>query len=175
MAFFKEELKSVKAFIFDVDGVIATQEMSLSPEGELVRTSCAKDGYAIMYAIKKNYIVAIISGGGTPSIRERLMKLGIKEIHLKVENKVEAFNEIVAKYNLKPEEILYMGDDIPDYNVMRMVGVPVCPSDACEEIKEISKYVSDVRGGHGCVRDVMSQVMRARGDWMDTKCYVKSM
>lgn len=175
MAFFKEELKKIKAFIFDVDGVLSRHEMALTAEGELIRTSCAKDGYAIMYCIKKGYIVAVISGGGAPGIRERLEKLGIKDIYLKIPNKVEALHEVMQKYSLQPEEIMYMGDDIPDYNVMNMIGLPVCPADACEEIKSISRYISDTDGGMGCVRDVVSQVLKARGDWMDTKCYVRSM
>lgn len=175
MAFFKDDLKKVRAFVFDVDGVLSHHDMNLSPEGELIRTSCAKDGYAIMYSVKKGYIVAVISGGGAPGIRERLEKLGIKDIYLKVPNKVEALDEIIRKYELQKDEILYMGDDIPDYNVMTMVGVPVCPLDACEEIKSISRYISDTEGGNGCVRDVISQVLKARGDWMDTRCYVRSM
>ncbi len=173
--FFKEELKQIKTFIFDVDGVLSAQSMNLTPEGELVRTSCAKDGYAIMYAIRKGYRVVIISGGGAPGMAERFRKLGIQDIYLKIENKVKALQEVIAKYNLEKEEIMYMGDDIPDYNVMRMVGLPVCPSDACDEIKSISKYISDTAGGDGCARDVISQVLKARGDWMDTACYVKSM
>ncbi|GHV61540.1 3-deoxy-D-manno-octulosonate 8-phosphate phosphatase [Bacteroidia bacterium] len=173
--FFKEELKKISTFVFDIDGVLSRHEMNLTPEGELVRTSCAKDGYAIMYCIKKGYKVAIISGGGAPGVVERFEKLGIQDIFLKVENKVTALNKLIQKYSLKNEEIMYMGDDIPDYNVMTMVGTPVCPLDACEEIKAISKYISDIEGGLGCVRDVISQVLKARGDWMDTGCYVKSM
>ncbi len=175
MMFFKEELKKIKAFIFDVDGVLSHQDMNLSPEGELIRTSCTKDGYAIMYSIKKGYIIAVISGGGAPGVQERFTRLGIKEIYLRIENKVDALKDIMQKYNLQPEEIMYMGDDIPDYNVMKMVGLPVCPIDACEEIKIISKYISDIEGGKGCVRDVISQVLKAKGDWMDTTCYVKSI
>ncbi|MDR1757172.1 MAG: HAD hydrolase family protein [Culturomica sp.] len=173
--FFKEELKQVKTFVFDVDGVLSAHSMSLTPEGELIRTSCAKDGYAIMYAIRKGYRVVIISGGGAPGMAERFRKLGIRDIYLKIENKIEALLEVIEKYSLEKEEIMYMGDDIPDYNVMQMVGLPVCPSDACEEIKSISKYISDTAGGDGCARDVISQVLKARGDWMDTTCYVKSM
>ena len=139
MAFFKEELKKIRAFVFDVDGVLSRQEVSLSPEGELIRTSCAKDGYALMYSGKKGYILAIISGGGSPGLEERFKKLGIKDIYLRIENKVKALEELISKYGLKPEEIMYMGDDIPDYNVMTRVGLPVCPADACEEIKAISK------------------------------------
>lgn len=175
MAFFKEELKKIRAFVLDVDGVLSRQEVALSEEGELIRTSCAKDGYAIMYSGRKGYIIAIISGGGSPGLQARFEKLGIKDIYLKVANKVEALQEIMEKYALEKEEIMYMGDDIPDYNVMEMVGLPVCPADACEEIKAISRYISDLDGGTGCVRDVISQVLKARGDWMDTKCYVKSM
>ena len=175
MGFFKDELKKIRAFVFDVDGVLSRHEMNLTPEGELIRTSCAKDGYAIMYSVRKGYVVAVISGGGAPGIRERLEKLGIKDIYLKIPNKVEALEEIMQKYNLKAEEIMYMGDDIPDYNVMTKVGLPVCPLDACEEIKSISRYISDTKGGMGCVRDVMSQVLKAKGDWMDTTCYVRSM
>lgn len=175
MIFFKEELKKIRAFVFDVDGVLSHHDMSLSPEGELIRTSCAKDGYALMYSGRKGYIIAIISGGGAPGLRERLEKLGIKDIYLKIANKVEALEDFMNKYGLQREEIMYMGDDIPDYRPMTMVGLPVCPADACEEIKSISRYISDVNGGMGCVRDVISQVLKAKGDWMDTTCYVRSM
>lgn len=177
MGFFKDELKLIKAFVFDVDGVLSRQSQNLTSDGELIRTSCTKDGYAIMYSIRKGYIVAVISGGGAPGVRERLEKLGVKaeDIFLKVANKVEALHEIMQRYELQAEEVMYMGDDIPDYRVMTMVGVPVCPLDACEEIKSIARYISDVKGGEGCVRDVMAQVLKARGDWMDTSCYVRSI
>lgn len=177
MGFFKDDLRNIRAFIFDVDGVLSRQSQNLTPEGELIRTSCTKDGYAIMYAIRKGYTIAIISGGGAPGVRERFEKLGLKpeDIYLKVPNKIEALEEIMQRYALSAEEIMYMGDDIPDYNVMTRVGIPVCPLDACEEIKSVARYISDLPGGEGCVRDVMSQVLKARGDWMDTHCYVKSM
>jgi len=175
MQLFKEDLKNVKAFVFDVDGVFSRHEMSISPEGDLIRTSCTKDGYAMMYCTKKGYPVGIISGGMAPGVRERFQKLGIKDIYLGIANKMEALNEFKEKYNLQLEHIMYMGDDIPDYNVMRAVGMPVCPADACEEIKAISRYISDTPGGLGCVRDVVSQVLKAKGEWMDTHCYVKCM
>jgi 3-deoxy-D-manno-octulosonate 8-phosphate phosphatase (KDO 8-P phosphatase) len=175
MAFFKEELKKIKAFVFDVDGVLSLQAMPLDDDGELIRTSCTKDGYSIMYAGKKGYKFAIISGGGTIGVQKRYERLGIKDIHLKIGNKVEALKEFMAKYEIDANEILYMGDDIPDYEVMRIVGLPVCPNDAVEEIKSISAYVSEYNGGEGCVRDVIEQVLKARGDWMDTSCFVKSM
>ena len=160
MRLFKEELKKVEAFAFDVDGVFSRHEMNITPEGDLIRTSCTKDGYA---------------GGQAPGVRERFEKLGVKDVYLGVANKVEALNEFLQKYNLNPENVMYMGDDIPDYNVMKIVGMPVCPSDACEEIKAISRYISDTPGGLGCVRDVVAQVLKAKGEWMDTQCYVKCM
>ena len=177
MKFFKDELKKIRAFVFDVDGVLSHQSQNLTPDGELIRTSCTKDGYAIMYAIRKGYIIAVISGGGAPGARERLEKLGVRleDIYLKVANKTEALAEIEQRYSLDKEAIMYMGDDIPDYKVMTQVGLPVCPLDACEEIKSVARYISDITGGDGCVRDVISQVLKAKGDWMDTNCYVKSM
>lgn len=177
MGFFKDDLKKIRAFIFDVDGVLSHQSQNLTSDGELIRTSCTKDGYAIMYSIRKGYIVAIISGGGAPGVRERLEKLGVKaeDIYLKIPNKMDALHEIMQRYDLQAEEIMYMGDDIPDYNVMTQVGLPVCPLDACEEIKSVARYISDVKGGDGCVRDVVAQVLKAREDWMDTTCYVRSM
>lgn len=167
----------IRAFVLDVDGVLSRQTQNLTPEGELIRTSCTKDGYALMYCIRKGYIVAVISGGGGPGIRERLQKLGLKpeDIYLKAADKTQALLEICRRYGLHPDEMMYMGDDIPDYRVMERVGMPVCPLDACEEIKSIARYVSDVKGGEGCVRDVVAQVLKARGDWMDTACQVKSM
>ena len=175
MKLFKEELKKVEAFVFDVDGVFSSHVMNISPAGDLIRTSCTKDGYALMYCVKKGYPVCIISGGYAPGVKERFNKLGVTEVHLGVANKVEVLDDFLARYQLSAEQVMYMGDDIPDYNVMRKVGMPVCPADACEEIKSISRYISDMAGGLGCVRDVVAQVLKARGDWMDTDCLVKCM
>jgi len=175
MAFFKEELNNVKAFIFDIDGVLSKHAMEISEDGELKRTSCAKDGYALMYSCKKGYPVGIISGGGGPGIRERLEKLGVKDIYLRVSNKLEALAEFLKKHNLEAKDVMYMGDDIPDYELMKVIGLPVCPKDAVHEIKNISAYISDTKGGDGCVRDVIEQVLKAQGKWMDTKCHVRSM
>lgn len=175
MAFFKEELNGVKAFIFDIDGVLSKHAMEISEDGNLKRTSCAKDGYALMYAVKKGYPVGIISGGKGPGITERLNKLGVKDIYLSISNKLEALEDFLTKNNLKASEVMYMGDDIPDYELMKVIGVPVCPKDAVHEIKSISSYISDVKGGDGCARDVIEQVMKAQDMWMDTACHVKSM
>jgi 3-deoxy-D-manno-octulosonate 8-phosphate phosphatase (KDO 8-P phosphatase) len=165
MAFFKEELAKIKGFVFDVDGVISHNVISLSPQGEPVRTSNMKDGYAIMFALRSGYPIGIITGGRTQDTRGRLEKLGISHIYMGTLDKVPCLQDFMAKSGLTSEEILYMGDDIPDYNVMRMVGLPVCPNDAVPEIREISAYISHRDGGEGCVRDVIEQVLRAQGKW----------
>ena len=166
MKFFKDELKKIRAFVFDVDGVLSHQSQNLTPDGELIRTSCTKDGYAIMYAIRKGYIIAVISG-----VRERLEKLGVRpeDIYLKVANKTEALAEIEQRYSLDKEAIMYMGDDIPDYEVMQIAGLPACPADAAPEIKQIARYISPFGGGQGCGRDIIEQILRAQGKWMSDK------
>ena len=171
MKFFKDELKKIRAFVFDVDGVLSHQSQNLTPDGELIRTSCTKDGYAIMYAIRKGYIIAVISGGGAPGVRERLEKLGVRpeDIYLKVANKTEALAEIEQRYSLDKEAIMYMGDDIPDYEVMQIAGLPACPADAAPEIKQIARYISPFSGGQGCGRDIIEQILRAQGKWMSDK------
>jgi 3-deoxy-D-manno-octulosonate 8-phosphate phosphatase (KDO 8-P phosphatase) len=167
MSNFKEDLTKVKALVFDVDGVFASSKVLLHPSGDLMRTMNIKDGYAVFYAIRKEYIICIISGGTSESVRTRFHKLGVTDIYLGSHNKVNDFKEFINKYNLEPENVLYMGDDLPDYEVMQMVGVPTCPTDAVEEIKAISSYISDKAGGEGCVRDVIEQVLRLQGKWMD--------
>lgn len=171
---YKDELKQISVFAFDVDGVFSRPEMNITVRGELTRTANARDGYAVMYCIRKGYKVCVISGGSSPGTRERFERLGVEDVYLDVENKVIALNDFIARKDVKLEHVMYMGDDIPDYNVMKMVGLPACPSDACEEIKAISRYVSDAPGGMGCARDIIAQVLRARGDWMDTTCHVKA-
>jgi len=166
MAFFKEELSKIKGFVFDVDGVISHNVLSLSPEGDPVRTANMKDGYALMYALRAGYPVGIITGGKTQDTQGRLERLGITHVYMGTLDKVPCLHDFLQKTNLKAEEILYMGDDIPDYNVMALVGLPVCPNDAAEEIKEISAYISHRNGGEGCVRDVIEQVLRAQGKWI---------
>jgi len=171
MSNFKENLTKVKAFVFDVDGVFASSKVILHPSGDLMRTMNIKDGYAVYYAIRKKYHICIISGGTSESVRLRFQKLGVTDVYLGSSNKLEDFRDFLFKYDLKPENILYMGDDLPDYEVMKQVGVPTCPSDAVEEIKAISSYISDKAGGEGCVRDVMEQVLRLQGKWMDADAF----
>ncbi len=167
---FKEKLTQVKAFIFDVDGVFS-ENLYVSSSGEQWRSMNIKDGYAVQLAIKKGYPMGIITGGVCDGIRIRFEYLGVKDIFMGSSNKIDAFNEFIHKYNLKAENIMYMGDDLPDYEVMIQVGVPVCPYDAATEIKEISNYISIMKGGGGCVRDVIEQVLRAQGKWFNQDAF----
>ena len=167
MAFFKEELINVKAFIFDVDGVLSSDMSPLDSDGEPMRTANVKDGFAIRNAVTHGYPIAIISGGKNENIRKRYQKLGVKFIYLEAKDKNHCFVDFISKNKLIPTEILYMGDDLPDYNVMSQVGIATCPADAVTEIKSISKYISDRKGGEGCVRDVIEQVMRSQGKWIN--------
>jgi 3-deoxy-D-manno-octulosonate 8-phosphate phosphatase (KDO 8-P phosphatase) len=169
---FKEGLKHIKAFAFDVDGVLASPLVYLHPGGELMRSMNTKDGYALQYAVKRGYPIAIITGGTSKSVGERFRGLGITDIYLGSANKPDDFNDFLFKYDLKPHEVLYMGDDLPDYKVMQKVGVPCCPADAVEEIKSVSHYISPFKGGHGCARDVIEQVLRLHGRWMDGESFV---
>ena len=164
---FKQALTQVKAFSFDVDGVLSATCIPLATNGEPMRMINIKDGYALHLAVKKGYPIAIITGGKTEAIRVRFTDLGVQDIYLASHYKVTDFNDFLAKHNLKAEEVMYMGDDIPDYEVMKLAGLPVCPADAAPEIKAISCYVSDKNGGHGCGRDVIEQVLKAQGHWMN--------
>jgi 3-deoxy-D-manno-octulosonate 8-phosphate phosphatase (KDO 8-P phosphatase) len=169
---FKEGLKVVKAFAFDVDGVLSSPLVYLHPGGELMRSMNTKDGYALQYAVKRGYPIAIITGGKTESVATRFRGLGIIDIYMDSSSKPDALDDFMRKYDLQPGEILYMGDDLPDYEVMRQVGVPCCPRDAVEEIKSLAKYISPFNGGHGCARDVIEQVLRLHGRWMDGESFV---
>lgn len=171
MTNFKESLRNVKAFVFDVDGVFTDGTVYLDPGGEMVRSMNIKDGYAVQYCIKKGYPVGIISGGNSESVRERFRRLGITDIYLKSNNKMDDFKDFMFKYSLMAEQILYMGDDIPDHQIMSRVGVPTCPADAVQEIKMLSTYISDKNGGQGCVRDVVEQVMKLHGTWMSEEAF----
>lgn len=167
MAFFKEELTKVKAFVFDVDGVLSAATQVLNLDGETVRTSNLKDGFALIYAIKMGYLICVITGGKTIDVLKRCEKIGIKDVYAGSLKKLPCLYHFLEKNNIKADEVMYMGDDLPDYPVMKMVGVPVCPRDAAQEIKAISHYISDKNGGEGCVRDVLEQVMRAQGKWIN--------
>lgn len=160
------DLKKIKALVFDVDGVLSSGTISVDVNGELLRTTSVKDGYALHLAIKLGYHVAIITGAFEESILLRYKDVGIEDIFLGSSFKTEKMQQLLDKYGLSKDEVLYMGDDIPDYEVMKQVGLPCCPADAAPEIREICIYVSHLNGGKGCVRDVVEQVLKAQGKWM---------
>ncbi len=161
---FKETLHPVRCFVFDVDGVLTDNKVVVMPN-ELHRIMNIRDGFALKEAVDTGYLVVIISGGKSESVRSRLANLGIKDIYLGVKDKTVQLDEIKKMYGLKTNEILYMGDDIPDYYVMQQVGVPTCPNDAVHEIRELSIYISPFNGGEGCVRDVIEQTLKLHGKW----------
>ena len=148
-----------------MDGVLTDGTITLTTSGEMLRTMHTKDGFAMKTAIDANYNLCIISGGSNEGVRRRLKRLGITDIYLGAHNKVEQLDEYLDIYNIKPENVLYMGDDIPDFPVMKLVGLPCCPQDAVPEIKAISKYISHKKGGKGCVRDVIEQVLKVQNKW----------
>lgn len=162
---YKQLLPNINTLIFDVDGVLTNGLVTVMPDGQLIRNMNIKDGYALKTAIDKGYNICIISGGKNEGVRTRLANLGIKNIYLGAHNKIQQYKELVGKYNLKPENVLYMGDDVPDYPVMKLVGLACCPNDAAPEIQKISKYISNKKGGEGCVRDIIEQIMRVQGKW----------
>ncbi len=160
------DLSRIRAFVFDVDGVLSMNNISIGHDGQPQRTANIKDGYALQLAVKSGLKVAIITGGRSNAVRERYMGLGITDIFQGVSVKVDAYSEWLLREGLKEEEVLYMGDDIPDYEAMSRCGLPACPADAAPEIRDIARYISPVCGGMGCVRDVIEQVLRAQGLWM---------
>ena len=164
---YKIKLNHINTFIFDVDGVLTDGTVTLFGNGDQVRKMFTRDGYAMQYAVKKGYKIAIISGGSSKGVKQRFDCLGLTDVYLACRNKIEAFNDLVEKYDLNTENILYMGDDLPDWEVMQKVALPTCPHDAATEIKEIAEYVSPFIGGAGCVRDVIEQTLRVQGKWAD--------
>jgi 3-deoxy-D-manno-octulosonate 8-phosphate phosphatase (KDO 8-P phosphatase) len=165
MSNFKEDLMNIKAFAFDVDGVLSQTYVPMFPNGEPMRTANIKDGYALQLAIKKGYRIAIITGGKTEAIEARFKSLGITDIFMGTSDKLPVFNQWIEKHGLRADQVMYMGDDIPDLPVMRVAGLAVAPADAAQEVKAVSKYISDRKGGEGCVRDVVEQVLRVHNDW----------
>ena len=166
MTNYKAQLKKVKTFIFDYDGVLTEGTIIMTEQGEALRISNIKDGYALQLAVKMRYRIAIISGARSKSMEHRLKALQITDVFLGVGNKLETFHTYLRNNSIDPSEVLFMGDDIPDYQIMREVGMPTCPADAAEEIKKLARYISHVPGGKGCVRDVIEQVMKVQGKWM---------
>lgn len=172
MSNFKEKLNAIKAFVFDVDGVCTDGQVFLMPGTEFIRAVNIKDGFALQHCIKMGYPVAIISGGSSEEVSKRFRYLGITDIYLKSHNKWDDYEDFRFKYHLEHENILYMGDDMPDIPVMKRVGVATCPADAAMEVREISDFISDKGGGQGCVRDVVEQVLRLHGKWLTDEAFV---
>jgi 3-deoxy-D-manno-octulosonate 8-phosphate phosphatase (KDO 8-P phosphatase) len=162
---YKEIMNDITTFIFDVDGVLTDSSVHITPTGEMLRIMNIRDGFAMKAALESGYNVCIISGGSNEGVRIRLRNLGITDIYLASPDKVATFKEYTELYNIKPEQVLYMGDDIPDYHVMQLVGLPTCPQDSSPEIKAIAQYISHKNGGKGAVREVIEQVMKVQGKW----------
>lgn len=160
------EFRNIKAFVLDVDGVLTDGGVLLLDDGQMARRMNIKDGYALQLAIKKGYRVLVVSGGSSDAVMLRLQKLGINEIFMRVLDKKALLTEYVVKNGLEWEQVLYMGDDIPDIPPMSIVGLPCCPADAVAEIKSISHYISHVNGGYGCVRDVIEKVLKLNDHWL---------
>jgi len=166
---YKEYLKHISTFIFDVDGVLTDGTININTDGEMFRTMNVKDGYGLKTAVDKGFNVCVISGGSNEGVRVRLQNLGIKDIFLGAHDKTKILEDYLVAKNIKRENVLYMGDDLPDYYIMQEVGLPTCPQDAVPEIKAISKYVSHKKGGKGCVREVIEQVLKVQEKWLVTE------
>ena len=160
------DLKKIKAIVFDVDGVLSAETIPMNEVGVPCRTVNIKDGYALQLAVKMGLHIAIISGAKVDAIRVRYEGLGVEDIHIGASVKIDIYDAFLKKYGLSDEEVIFMGDDIPDYEVMQRCGCSCCPADAAVEIKEICTYVSPIQGGYGCGRDVIEQVLRAQGKWL---------
>lgn len=160
------DLRKIRAIVFDVDGVLSQETIVLPPEGVPLRTVNIKDGYAIQLAMKLGLRIVIMTGANVGSLRIRYEGLGMEDIYMGCAMKIRTYEAFLEKYGLTDEQVMYMGDDIPDLEIMRRVGCPVCPKDACSEVREASIYVSSRNGGQGCARDVIEQTLRAQGKWV---------
>jgi len=169
---YKAKLKSINTFCFDVDGVFTNNIVWLMTDGEQMRTANVRDGYAVQLAVKKGMRIAIISGGKSEAVRKRFEGLGVTEIYLGSAKKIDVFKGFLAKHGILPEDVCYIGDDIPDYAVMSHCGLAVCPADAAAEIRSIAHYISPKKGGEGCVRDVLEQALKLKSMWMDEESMV---
>lgn len=166
-----DNIHRIKCFIFDYDGVISDGGVFMLPTGEGVRRSNVKDGYALHYAVKSGYIVSVISGGTGDNMRVRMKSLGVENVMLGVSYKLDKFEDFLIENDLQAEEVLYMGDDIPDYEVVKAAGIGACPADACYEIKSIADYISPFKGGNGAVRDVIEQFMKIQDKWISDSAF----
>ena len=161
------EFRNIHTFIFDVDGVLTNSQLIILENGRLLRKMSTRDGYAIKEAVKLGFKVFIITGGKSSGVRSRLANLGVNAVYDGIDEKMDAYEEILEVYGVDQDEVLYMGDDLPDYEVMRRVAIPSCPADAAVEIKQLSRYISPMKGGEGCVRDVIEKVLKLNNKWID--------
>lgn len=171
MSNYKAHLNKITTMVFDYDGVLTNGVVVLTESGEPLRTAHVKDGYALQLARKAGLNVAVISGGRSETITRRVNSLGISHVFVGVESKLEVFNEFLEMIGETPDKVLYMGDDIPDLKCMMESGIATCPADAAEEIKQVADYVSPIKGGEGCVRDVIEQVLKIKGKWMQDDAF----
>ncbi|HCC52022.1 MAG TPA: 3-deoxy-D-manno-octulosonate 8-phosphate phosphatase [Porphyromonadaceae bacterium] len=165
------DLNKIKAFIFDVDGVLSSSRITLASDGDPMRTVNIKDGYALQLAVKKGFEVGIITGGYTEAVRTRYERLGIRHIYMRSSVKLKDYEDFLMLTCLKDEEVMYCGDDVPDYEVMKRAGLPVAPADAAPEIKQLAKYISPLNGGDGVARDIIEQTMKIQGLWMTDEAF----
>jgi 3-deoxy-D-manno-octulosonate 8-phosphate phosphatase, YrbI family len=174
MSNYKINLHKIKAFAFDVDGVFTDGSLLVDNDGHFLRIYNAKDGYAVRQAILKDYKIVIITGGLAASIEHRFKNLGVEDVFLGSEDKIHDFNDFCNRYNIQADEVLCMGDDIPDIEMMNVAGISACPADAVNEVKDAANYISSFNGGKGCVRDVIEQVLKVQGKWNANADKVKS-
>ncbi|MDR0835537.1 MAG: HAD hydrolase family protein [Tannerella sp.] len=165
------DLKKIKAFAFDVDGVLSANRIPLALNGDPMRTVNIKDGYAIHLAVKKGFEVGIITGGYTEAVKTRYERLGVQHVYMKSSTKLNDYEDFLKESGLKDDEVMYCGDDLPDYEVMRRVGLSVAPADAAAEIKQIARYISPFNGGDGVARDIIEQTLKVQGLWMDNDAF----
>jgi 3-deoxy-D-manno-octulosonate 8-phosphate phosphatase (KDO 8-P phosphatase) len=165
------DFNKIKAFVFDVDGVLSSNTISLSSNGNPMRTVNIKDGYALQLAVKKGFEVGIITGGYTEAVKIRYERLGIRHIYMRSSVKLKDYEDFLTTTGLNDEEVMYCGDDVPDYEIMKRAGLPVAPDDAASEIKLLAKYISPVNGGDGVARDIIEQIMKAQGLWMTDEAF----
>jgi 3-deoxy-D-manno-octulosonate 8-phosphate phosphatase (KDO 8-P phosphatase) len=171
MKSYKENLKNITTLIFDVDGVLTNGKVIVF-NGEFLRSIHSKDAFAIQYAAKLGYNLFIITGGYSKDLNEKLISLGVKEVFSKSSNKLEIYTDLKEKYKFIDDETLYIGDDLPDYPIMKLVKIATCPADAVPEIKAISHYHSPFFGGETCVRDVIEQVLKVQENWMKEEAFM---
>ena len=164
---FLSKLNHIKAFILDIDGVLTDATIHVTESGEQLRRFNVRDGYAMQLAVKKGYLICIITGGKSASVVLRMQGLGITEVHLGITHKLSVYNKFISQHQLKPENVIYLGDDIPDMPVMKVTGTCACPADAVEDVKAIAEYISSKKGGEGFVRDVIEKVLKIQDNWFD--------